>query len=80
MGFLIKQVLFPTHGKCIHGKIRHVLIQLARLFDTPGYFSRGIDEFKTSGEAWYGKKYATGHSKVNSSVHAAFVCHCPVGL
>ena len=72
-------MLSPTHGKGIHGKSRHVLTQLARLFDTPGYFSRGIDEFKAFGEAWYGNKYATGKPKVNSSVHAALVCRCSIG-
>ena len=49
-----------------------------RLFDIPGYFSCDIDEFKIFGEAWYGKKYATGKPKVNSSVHAALVCCCPI--
>ena len=72
-------MLSPTHGKGIHGKSRHVLTQLARLFDTPGYFSRGIDEFKAFGEAWYGEKYATGKPKVKSSVHAALFCGCSIG-
>ena len=72
-------MLSLTHGKGIHGKSRHVLTQLARLFDTPGYFSRGIDDFRTFGEAWYGKKYATGKSKVNRSVLGAVVCRCPIG-
>ena len=72
-------MLSPTHGKGVHGKRRHVLIQQARLFDTPGYFSRSIDEFKAFGKAWYGRKYATAKSNVNSSVHAALVRRCPKG-
>lgn len=50
----------PTHGLLDQaGVIPH-----SQLFDTPGYFSRDIDEFKAFGEAWYGDKYATGKPKL----------------
>ncbi|KAK0511039.1 hypothetical protein JMJ35_006591 [Cladonia borealis] len=39
----------PTHGLLDQaGVVPH-----SQLFDNPGYFSRGIDEFKAFGEAWY---------------------------